>query len=161
MYSSSPIDCEEDLGTPLEREFVTITHRKSLACLRLFNSLQTLNRQSCHYRTGLMLSRLRDLGFGKHPSIDFPGSHLASCAQLLRIKPIEMITTAYGHGMSASMVQTLAFAVLGNDGLLMRPRLIKEVLTPEGYLTIMSPKILGRSFNKKRPDPQSTCSRRS
>ncbi|MBM76620.1 MAG: hypothetical protein CMK59_14535 [Proteobacteria bacterium] len=99
----------------------------------------------------LMLSRLRELGFGKRPPIDFPGIPSGILRSAERIKPIEMITTAYGYGMSASMVQILSsFAALGNDGVLMRPRLIKEVLTPEGAtLTSYEPEDLGQIFQEE------------
>ena len=47
------------------------------------------------------------------------------------IKPIELITTSYGYGMNATMLQILSsYATLGNGGIRMQPRIIKEIPKP-------------------------------
>ena len=47
------------------------------------------------------------------------------------IKPIELITTSYGYGMNATMLQILSsYATIGNGGVRMQPRIIKEILNP-------------------------------
>jgi cell division protein FtsI (penicillin-binding protein 3) len=77
---------------------------------------------------------LRDFGFGRRSGILFPGetSGLVKNIVLAR-SPIDRATLAFGQGVSVTILQmTLALSAMGNDGVLMEPQLVKEVVSPQG-----------------------------
>jgi cell division protein FtsI (penicillin-binding protein 3) len=67
------------------------------------------------------------------------------------IKPIELATTSYGHGVSATATQLAsAVATLGNMGLRMEPYLISEIQDPSGVpIRVFEPTIDQRVISKK------------
>ena len=56
-----------------------------------------------------VLSKLLDLGFGVRPPMDFFNMPRGLLRNPATIKPIELITTSYGYGMNATMLQILFF----------------------------------------------------
>jgi cell division protein FtsI (penicillin-binding protein 3) len=77
---------------------------------------------------------LHDFGFGSHTGILFPGetSGLVKNTILAR-SAIDRATLAFGQGVSVTILQmTLALAAMGNDGVLMEPHLVREVVSPQG-----------------------------
>jgi cell division protein FtsI (penicillin-binding protein 3) len=77
---------------------------------------------------------LHDFGFGSRTGILFPGETGGLVKNLLRTRSlIDRTTVAFGQGVSVTPLQmTLALAAMGNDGVLMEPRLVKEVVNPQG-----------------------------
>ena len=81
------------------------------------------------------LSYLSDFGFGRKSGLDLPGETRGLMRSPDSIKPIELATTSYGHGVSSNLIQ-LAYAMqtLANEGVRMMPRLVAEVRDAEGEL---------------------------
>jgi cell division protein FtsI (penicillin-binding protein 3) len=77
---------------------------------------------------------LRDFGFGRKTGIPFPGETLGLIKNHQRAPSlIDRITTAFGQGVSVSVLQlTMALAAIGNGGVLMEPILVKEIVSPTG-----------------------------
>ena len=76
---------------------------------------------------------LTDFGFGRATGLDLPGETRGVLRSADTIKPIELATTAYGHGVSTSAIQLAsAVATLGNDGVRMQLRLVREVRDSHG-----------------------------
>ncbi len=77
---------------------------------------------------------LRDFGFGRRSGILFPGESGGLVKNLVLARsPIDRATLAFGQGVSITILQmTLALAAMGNDGVLMEPHLVKEVVSPQG-----------------------------
>lgn len=79
------------------------------------------------------LGYLKDFGFARRTGLDFPGETRGVMRSAGRIKPIELATTSYGHGVTANAIQLAsAVATLGNGGVRMEPRLVAEVRDEEG-----------------------------
>lgn len=79
------------------------------------------------------LGYLKDFGFARRTGLDFPGETRGVMRSAGRIKPIELATTSYGHGVTANAIQLAsAVATLGNGGLRMEPRLVAELRDEEG-----------------------------
>jgi len=75
------------------------------------------------------------LGFGKPTEVKLPGEARGILSEFDAIGPVELATMTFGHGINVTPIQlTAAVAAIANDGLLMRPRLVKEIRTPEGEL---------------------------
>lgn len=81
------------------------------------------------------LGYLRDLGFGRFSGLDLPGETRGVVRSADNIKPIELATTSYGHGVSVNAIQLVsALATLGNEGVRMQPRLVREIRDEHGNL---------------------------
>ncbi len=77
---------------------------------------------------------LRGFGFGSKTGISFPGESDGLLKSLQALKSgIDRATLAFGQGVSVTPLQlTMALASLGNGGVLMEPRLVKEIDDPYG-----------------------------
>ena len=77
---------------------------------------------------------LRNFGFGRVSGILFPGEN-AGLLKVLRLtrSPIDRATLAFVQGVSVTPLQmTMAMAAMGNDGVLMEPMLVKEIVSAQG-----------------------------
>uniref|UniRef100_A0A7V6DPZ6 PASTA domain-containing protein n=1 Tax=Desulfobacca acetoxidans TaxID=60893 RepID=A0A7V6DPZ6_9BACT len=77
---------------------------------------------------------LRSFGFGAKTGIQFPGETTGLMKNHQRCRsPIDRLTTAFGQGVSVSVLQlTMALSAIGNQGVLMQPILVKEIVSPRG-----------------------------
>lgn len=79
------------------------------------------------------LSALERFGFGKTTGIRLPGERRGRLRNPETIKPIELATTSYGQGMTATPLQVAnATAALARGGVFMRPRLVSRVEDSHG-----------------------------
>jgi cell division protein FtsI (penicillin-binding protein 3) len=77
---------------------------------------------------------LKAFGFGSRTGIHFPGESAGLLKNLrLARSPLDRATCAFGQGVSVTPLQlTAALAAMGNDGVLMEPRLVKEIVDAKG-----------------------------
>lgn len=79
------------------------------------------------------LSYLKDFGFSRYSGLDLPGETRGQMRSPDRIRDIELATTAYGHGVTATSLQLAsAVAALGNNGVRMKPRLVRAIQNAHG-----------------------------
>ncbi len=72
-------------------------------------------------------------GFAQPTGIRLPSEIRGILAKPERWQPVELATISFGQGLNVTPLQLAsAFAVIANGGRLMRPRLVKQVLTAEG-----------------------------
>ena len=75
------------------------------------------------------------LGFGSITGVDFPGEAGGRLRSPDRWSLRSAPTIAIGHEISVTPLQlTLAYAAIANDGVLMRPMLLREVRSPSGQV---------------------------
>ncbi len=81
-----------------------------------------------------LYSYLKAFGFGSRSGIHFPGENPGLLKNLGLIRsPLDRATCAFGQGVSVTPLQlTMALAALGNDGVLMEPRLVKKIVDARG-----------------------------
>ncbi len=96
------------------------------------------------------LRYLQRFGFGRRTGIQLPGERAGLLRSAERIKPIELATTSYGQGMTATVLQVAsATAALANGGKKMRPRLVKRVEDIHGVPEyIQTPTVEGQVVNE-------------
>jgi cell division protein FtsI (penicillin-binding protein 3) len=84
----------------------------------------------------LMDEYLRGFGFGKRTGLQFPGETTGLLKNHQRAHSvIDRLTTAFGQGVSVSVLQlSMALSAIGNQGVLMEPLLVKEIVSPKGEL---------------------------
>ncbi|PIF02939.1 MAG: cell division protein FtsI [Desulfococcus sp.] len=76
---------------------------------------------------------LADLGFGRRTGIECPGETAGLLASYRKWSRIDAGVISYGHGLSVSVVQLgAALSAIANDGVLMRPRLVRDILSNTG-----------------------------
>ena len=84
---------------------------------------------------------LNAFGFGQPTGVELPGEVPGSVrtSSNPNWSPIDLATNSFGQGVAVTPLQMLAaIAAIGNDGLLMRPTLVKRVLA-EGHVQAREP----------------------
>ena len=89
---------------------------------------------AAHYET------LRRFGFGQSTGSGFPDESSGILRNHTRWRPVDAATVAFGQGVSVTTVQLAAgIAALANDGVWMRPRLVRGHRRPGGAWEMMPP----------------------
>src|SRR2546427_5937063 len=133
------LDCEHGLWTQGERK-IHDTHPVGWA------TPATILRESsniCAAKIGERLGKerliagLRAFGFGEKTAVGLPGEARGALADPRRMPLIAVDTTAFGQGMSATAIQTVAaMAAIANGGVLLRPYLVSKVVAPDGTVLL-------------------------
>ncbi len=85
------------------------------------------------FSPNIIYDKLRAFGFGNLTSVGIAGEQAGEIPPPSRWSGPTRATLAYGHGMSCTALQlAMAYASIANGGLLLKPRLIKEVHYPNG-----------------------------
>jgi stage V sporulation protein D (sporulation-specific penicillin-binding protein) len=90
-------------------------------------------------------------GFNKVTGIDLPGEGKAIVQNKENIGPVELATMSYGHGISVTPMQLInAISAVGNNGKLMKPRLVKELVDNSGnVIQRYEPKMIRQVLSEK------------
>ena len=84
-------------------------------------------------------------GFGERTGVMLPGERTGAVRSADRIKPIELATTAFGQGVTATPLQlVMGIAALGNHGVLMKPRIVSLVEDQHGTPEFRQPPQVAR-----------------
>ena len=76
---------------------------------------------------------LTRFGFGRDTALPFPGETGGSLAAAKRWTRFDMAAASFGQGISVSALQlTTAVAAIANDGMLMKPRVVRAITDPRG-----------------------------
>lgn len=80
---------------------------------------------------------LRAFGLGAKTGIDLPGEIRGLLAPPTAWSRINLVTASFGQGIAVTPLQlACAYAALANDGVLMRPYLVREVFDAEGTVVV-------------------------
>ncbi len=93
-------------------------------------------------------------GFGTRTGIQMPGERAGVVRAADKIKPIELITTAFGQGITATPLQlAMGTAALANHGVRMKPRLVTRVEDVHGVPEyIQRPEVAMRAVSAATAD---------
>jgi cell division protein FtsI (penicillin-binding protein 3) len=76
---------------------------------------------------------LKKFGVGEPTGLNFPGESDGYVPPHADWSPTSFPTIAFGQGLSMNSVQTASvFATIANDGLRVEPRLVKQIIHPDG-----------------------------
>ena len=76
---------------------------------------------------------LTRFGFGRDTGLRFPGENRGSLAPAKRWTRFDVAAVSFGQGVSVSALQlTTAVGAIGNDGVLMKPRVVRAITDPRG-----------------------------
>lgn len=84
-----------------------------------------------------VIAGLRAFGFGSRTGMGVQSEVAGFLRSPRHIRPIELATTAFGQGMTSTALQLAsALATLGNDGVRMRPWLVREIQDHTGFVRL-------------------------
>lgn len=94
---------------------------------------------------------LRAFGFGQRTGIELPGETPGIMRPVETWAHIDLATHSFGQGVSVTPVQmAAAFGAIANGGSLMRPFLVRRVLTPQGDVALENePTVVRRVIGAK------------
>lgn len=90
-------------------------------------------------------------GFTKTTGVDLPGEGNSIIQNKERVGPVELATISFGHGISVTPLQLVnSIAAIGNDGKLMKPRIVKELVDDAGnVIHRYEPKMVRQAVSEK------------
>ncbi len=88
---------------------------------------------------------IEKFGFGVLTGIDLPGEHEGIVIPAKYWKPINLATISYGQGIAVTPIQLVqAYGAIANDGIMMKPRIVKKIVTAEGKVEEKEPAVIGQ-----------------
>jgi cell division protein FtsI (penicillin-binding protein 3) len=142
VRSDSTIDCEGG-GYNIGRAHIKDDHPHGVITIReLLKYSSNIGSAKLALRVGAekFLPYFRRFGFGQRTGIQLPGERTGVLRKAEHIKPIELATTAYGQGVTATPLQlAMAVAALGNHGVRMTPRLVTRIEDAHGVPEYVRP----------------------
>lgn len=97
-------------------------------------------------------SYVKKFGFGEKTGIELEGESRGDIKNLMK-KPVGELyaaTASFGQGLAVTPIQTAAaFSILANNGVMMQPYIVKEIIRPDGSKIATSPKTVGRIISEK------------
>jgi cell division protein FtsI (penicillin-binding protein 3) len=76
---------------------------------------------------------IRDFGFGSRTDLGLPGESPGILSKPSKWSQLQFATIAFGQGMAATPLQmTMAFAAIANDGVLLKPYVVKRIVDSKG-----------------------------
>lgn len=95
---------------------------------------------------------VKKFGFGEKTGIELEGESKGDMKNLVK-KPVGELyaaTASFGQGMAATPIQiAAAFLTLANNGIMMKPYIVKEIIKPDGAKIETQPKTVGRIISEK------------
>jgi len=86
-------------------------------------------------KKGLFYDYIQAFGFGEKTNIDLPGEAKGILIQEKNLKLINIATISIGQGIAVTPIQLAsALAAIANDGVLLKPHLVKEIRDADGSL---------------------------
>ncbi len=135
FQKENTIDCEQGVWA-VGRSRIHDDHPHSLLSMsEVIKYSSTIGSAKLALRVGAsdFLAQLRAFGFGERTRISLPGERAGKIRKAESIRPIELATTAFGQGMTATPLQiAMALAALANDGVRMKPRLVTKIIDNHG-----------------------------
>lgn len=101
----------------------TITYSSNICAWKMG---ETLGKKKLH-------DSLRNFGFGETVGVDLPGEAKGKIQSLRNWGDLELATISFGQGISVTAIQlATALSSIANGGYLMKPYIVKKIVSPEG-----------------------------
>lgn len=95
-----------------------------------------------------LVSYLKRFGFGQPTGIDLQGETTGIIRDQNSWHAIDLATASFGQGISLTPIQLVtAVNAIANGGVLMKPYVVSQIVTPEGKTIEIKPKEEGRSIS--------------
>ena len=135
VAAETPIDCENGRYR-IGRTTISDEHpEKIISVSEVIKYSSNIGAAKLAFSLGAerTLSYLKDFGFARPTHLGLGGEAKGAMRSAKTIKPIELATTSYGHGVNATALQLAsAMATIANGGVRMEPYLVAEIQDPDG-----------------------------
>jgi cell division protein FtsI (penicillin-binding protein 3) len=153
VSKTSPINCENGRFR-IGRTTISDEHpEKIISVSEVIKYSSNIGATKLAFSLGAesTLAYLKDFGFSRSTELGLAGEAKGFMREADTIKPIELATTSYGHGVNATATQlAAAVAALGNGGVRMQPHLISEIQDSSGVpIRIFEPSVDRRVISKQ------------
>ena len=93
-------------------------------------------------------------GFTQKTRVDLPGEADPIIKNKNNVSNVDLATMGYGHGIAISPIQLMtAINSLGNDGIMMQPKVVKEIIGPDGKVKkVIKNRRLRQTISKSTAD---------
>lgn len=93
-------------------------------------------------------------GYNSITGIDYPSEATAILQNENTAGPVDLATMAYGQGIAVTPIQLItAVSAIGNDGMMMKPHLVKELVDADGKtVKTFEPEIVRQIISKQTSD---------
>ncbi len=92
----------------------------------------------------------RDLGLGTYTDVEFPGEAKGQLHPPAQWDEYMLATVGIGQGVSVTAIQlACAYAAVANDGLMLRPMVVKQIHKPGGYVEKARPQPVRRAVTRQ------------
>ncbi len=125
---------------------MTVVLQESLNTGAIFAAQSIGSERWAHY--------MEQFGFGEHTGIELSGENPGDIALVQRDarygndKAIYTATSSYGQGLTVTPIQMLqAYGALANDGVMMQPYIVDQVVKSNGFQEIHEPVEAGRPIS--------------
>jgi cell division protein FtsI/penicillin-binding protein 2 len=119
-------------GKANEWQTMTQVLEKSLNTGAIFAANEVGNRDFLDY--------VKKFGFGERTGIELAGETLGDISSLEILNDVYTFTASFGQGITVTPIQMItAFGAIANDGKLMKPYLVDEIIDHEGKSTKILP----------------------
>ncbi|MEK7506522.1 MAG: penicillin-binding protein 2 [Patescibacteria group bacterium] len=96
------------------------------------------------------LNYVVNFGFGQKTGVDLAGETSGNITNLYTGRKINFLTASFGQGIAVTPIQLIsAYSVIANNGKLLRPYLVREIVNQDGSKQVAKPKILGSPISEK------------
>ena len=88
---------------------------------------------------------IRSFSFGEKMGIELPSEAAGNIKGLVKdkIRPIDAATASFGQGLTVTPLQMLmSYAAVANNGILMKPYIVKKIIKPDGSAIATQPQIV-------------------
>lgn len=97
-----------------------------------------------------IIEYIKKYGFGSETGIDVQGEVPSPVKSGNTWYPIDYATATFGQGIAVTQIQILtAFAAIINDGNLMKPHVVKQMITESGKVNEIKPKLVRNVISEK------------
>ena len=92
---------------------------------------------------------LRKFGFGERSEVEFEGEDTGMIENYTKWSESELVTKGFGQGLTVNLFQMAAgYSALANGGLLVKPFIVDEEISPNGIRTKTDPKVIRRVIDE-------------
>jgi cell division protein FtsI (penicillin-binding protein 3) len=149
----TPIDCENGRFR-VGRNVISDDHaKKVISVSEVIKFSSNIGAAKLAFLLGAerSLDYLKGFGFSRRTNTGLYGEARGVMRSAADIKPIELATTSYGHGVTSTAMQLAsAMATIANDGVRMNPFLISEIQDSSGVpVRIFEPTVDQRVVSKE------------
>jgi cell division protein FtsI/penicillin-binding protein 2 len=93
---------------------------------------------------------VKAFGFGERTDIQLPGEPFGDISSLESEQDLYTATASFGQGITVTPLQLLqGYGAIANNGVMMKPYLVKEKVTPSGAHIVTSPKEVRQVISEK------------